>query len=233
MSTAIGRTPHDRRGWNRPSNGERGTCASCGNTTRFEERYIVARNGVPEWDPAWVCPRCGAETYVRNRTAVADHASERRYPPAGASTSRIDELRELRRVLTGIRRRAQAQQDLAIAMRGRVQPTLEQLTRSSLVSVLATNDQARWIDANGPACALTGYSRDELLTMSVMDLFTEATRFDRTWQRFLGHGHFVGACRLRQSSGCVITVECVANTNVMPGIHIGTLASRRMLQTIS
>ena len=119
-------------------------------------------------------------------------------------------------------------------MRGRAPSALERLTQSPLVSVLAIDNDGRWIEANAPACALTGYSRDELRKMTVTDLFAEHhTRFDRSWQRFLYHGHFVGECRLRQQSGQLITVECVASANLMPGVHVGTLASRRMLQMIS
>jgi PAS domain S-box-containing protein len=199
---------------------------------RFEERYVVAHDGTSLWEPAWVCRRCGIETFVRHEADGSHNQPERRYPPPGA-TSRIDELHALRRILADIRRRAQAQRESAIAMRGRTQPLLERIARSPLVSVLVADNDARWIEANAPACALTGYSRDELLRMTVTDLFTEHhNRFDRSWQRFLGRGHFVGACRLRQHSGQLITVECVASTNVMPGLHVGTLASRRMLQTI-
>jgi PAS domain S-box-containing protein len=209
-------------------------CASCANTTRFEERYVVARDGVSAWEPAWICRLCGAETFVRDGDAAAPaNRPQRRYVLAGAK-SRIDELRELRRILSNIRRQAQAQRQSAIAMRGRSHSLLEPLVHSALVSVMATDDRARYIDANAAACAITGYSRDELVTMTVANLFTEhQDRFDRSWQRFLNRGHFVGACRLRQRSGHLISVECIASANVMPGIHVATLASRRMLQTIS
>jgi PAS domain S-box-containing protein len=173
------------------------------------------------------------EIFVRHQAGGSHGDPDCRYEAADR-TSRVDELHELRRVLGDIRRRAQAQRELAIAMRGRTPSVLERLTQSPLVSVLAIDNDGRWIEANAPACALTGYSRDELRTMTVTDLFTEHhTRFDRSWQRFLCRGHFVGECRLRQHSGQLITVECVASANLMPGVHVGTLASRRMLQMIS
>jgi hypothetical protein len=81
---------------------------------------------------------------------------------------------------------------------------------------------------------LTGVPRADLLHRRLDDLFSQhPERFERAWRRFLQTGEFAGACRLRQGSGHLITVACVASANLIPGVHVATLASRRMLQKIA
>ena len=54
----------DRRGPNRPANGDRRPCPSCGGMMRFREWYVVTHARVTVTLPAWVCS-CGDETFVR------------------------------------------------------------------------------------------------------------------------------------------------------------------------
>ena len=54
----------DRRGPNRPANGERRPCPSCGGMMRFLEWYEVTHARVTVTLPVWVCS-CGDETFVR------------------------------------------------------------------------------------------------------------------------------------------------------------------------
>jgi len=190
----------------------------------------VARRGVTRWEPAWVCGRCGAETFVRHAPAKANGAAHRARRSAGAAERGDSD--ELRRVVADIRARAMGERGESGAARRRTDAFFGELTSSHLVSVLVADHDARLVEANTAACALIGLRRDHLLKLSVRDVFTEHPRFDRAWQRFLDDGEFSGACRLRQHSGRLVTVECVASTNVVPGIHVGALASRRLLQSL-
>ena len=54
----------DRRGPNRPADGERRLCPSCGEVMRFLEWYEVTHDRETVTLPAWVCS-CGNETFVR------------------------------------------------------------------------------------------------------------------------------------------------------------------------
>jgi PAS domain S-box-containing protein len=205
---------------------------ACGNTARFEERYMVARRGLTIREPAWVCRRCGDETFVRRRRGAAHSrtAAIRR----GLAGRGHDELRELRRVLNDIRARNEGRRGAATAIRKRLHPLLEEVAGGLFVSVLAADGAGRLLDANPAACALIGLPRADLLNRSVADLFCEdRQRFGGAWRRFLTTGGFAGACRLRQASGAFVTVECVASAHVLPGVHVATLASRRMLQSLA
>jgi PAS domain-containing protein len=233
VSTKSSRAAHDRRGSDRPANGERKTCTACGEIARFEERYVVGRRGVTMSEPAWVCAGCAAETFVRRREAKVSGGAGGGDARADAHDGRLGEIRELRRVLGDIRSHAGALRDEPGATRRRAQPFLEALTHAQLVSVIAADDRARLVAVNAAASALTGIPRDMLLTMTVRDLFTaQPQRFDRSWQRFVERGEFSGVCRLRQRAGRLVTVECVAGANVIPGLHVGTLASRRLLRSL-
>jgi hypothetical protein len=46
-------------------------------------------------------------------------------------------------------------------------------------------------------------------------------------------GHFRGRCQLRRKTGERIAVECLADANIMPGLHVATIAPRRVLRAIS
>lgn len=55
------------------------------------------------------------------------------------------------------------------------------------VAILIENDRARYIDVNAAATTLTGYTRAELLQMSVWDLTPEQSRESglTLWRAFL------------------------------------------------
>jgi PAS domain-containing protein len=229
---AVSTAPlHDRRGPDRPAHGDRRACSECGNAARFEERYFVVRSGLSIREPAWVCGSCSREWFVRRlsrrsrgaRAAGAANAPGRR--PRGA------DLRELQRVLADIR--ARAQREGAADARGRAASIAGEIARGELVSVVAVDEATRIVAVNSAACVLIGVSRELLVNMPVR-VFCAAPprRFDRVWRRFVETGRFDGPCRLRQRSGALISVECVASANVVPGVHVGALASRRLLQSL-
>jgi PAS domain-containing protein len=221
---------HDRRGPNRPLNGDRRPCAACGNTARFEERYTVARRGLIVRDPAWVCRRCGDETFVRRRGSAHSRSAPIR---RGLAVRRRDERGELRRALNAIRARNDAMLGPVITARKRLRALLVEVAAGLFVSVLAADSAGRLLDANPAACALIGIPHDDLLHRRLVDLFCgDPQRFGAAWRRFLTAREFAGVCRLRQASGGLVTVECVASAHLLPGVHVATLASRRMLHTL-
>ena len=120
--------------------------------------------------------------------------------------------------------------DAAAERRFRVDAS--QAHRVALLAVgvsLAADDSGRYIAASDALCALTGYSQDELLDMYVWDLsITRNLEKDqRTWRQFLRVGGFVGEYHLRRKSDETIRIPCIAVADVVPGLHVAAMASRR------
>jgi PAS domain S-box-containing protein len=93
------------------------------------------------------------------------------------------------------------------------------------VSVLAADNTGRYVAANSGAAALTGYSRPELLAMSVKDL-TPALRRDSTgelWRRFIQSGAQAGDYVLERKDGAPIAVHYAAYASVAPGVHVSII----------
>lgn len=104
----------------------------------------------------------------------------------------------------------------------------------SMISVLVADDDARYLEANAAACALSGYSRDELLALTIWDLTPEqrVPHDRRLWDRFLRDGRFEGSYRIRRRTGETVTIRCAASANVSPGLHVSALAPARLLEVI-
>lgn len=104
----------------------------------------------------------------------------------------------------------------------------------SVISVLVADDDARYVEANAAACALSGYSRDELLALTIWDLTPEqrVPQDRRLWDRFLRDGRFEGSYRIRRRTGETVTIRCAASANVSPGLHVSALAPARLLEVI-
>src|SRR3954464_6104270 len=68
------------------------------------------------------------------------------------------------------------------------------------VAILIANDRARYVEVNRAATVLTGYSRSELLGMSVWDLTPEPNKSTgmTAWKEFLRTGEQSGAYPLRR-----------------------------------
>jgi PAS domain S-box-containing protein len=95
------------------------------------------------------------------------------------------------------------------------------------VAVLVANNLGRYVDVNASATRLTGYSRAELLGMSLGDLAPDPPRHSltlRLWREFLARGRMSGAYRLRRKNGTVVTARYFAAANVLPGVHVSALA---------
>jgi len=185
----------------------------------FHER-VVARGDLTEAQPLWVC-RCGIE--VRVRVPFLD----RRPAPVvlGATTQlKTASLHDLRESLAEVRARAKAQRERAVSLRERTRASLMEAQRLVSVSALALDRNARHLAANRAASILTGYSEAELLQMSVWDL--TGTPREQAWLQFIDRGRRAGICLLRRKTGTLIAVRYVAGTDILPGVHVATMAPR-------
>jgi len=138
----------------------------------------------------------------------------------------------LRRVLADIRANASEAADAAtLSDRAR---QIASGTDESIISVLVADDNARYVEANAAVCALSGYTREQLLEMSIWDLSADEViaRGQRAWKRFLRDGRFEGNYRIKRSTGEHVTIQCSSAANVVPGLHVSTMASARLLHVL-
>jgi PAS domain S-box-containing protein len=115
--------------------------------------------------------------------------------------------------------------------RKRVEEALEQSRRlqalfdHALDAILLANGEGHYVDANPAACALTGYSREELLQLTVWDL-TPVPNHERArqlWDMFIAGGHQSGEYTLRCKDRTLAEIEYHAVANIVPGLHLSVL----------
>lgn len=107
------------------------------------------------------------------------------------------------------------------ALRHLLQQCLDELS----VAALAADNSARYIAANKQAAELTGYTRDELLRMTVSDI-TPAVRHATTghlWNEFIQAGSQSGDYVLARKDGKTVGVRYQAFASVTPGLHVSLL----------
>ena len=114
-------------------------------------------------------------------------------------------------------------------LRGRPTSALRHLLQRHLeelpVAALAADNSARYIAANARAAELTGYTRDELLRMTVSDI-TPAVRRETAahlWNAFIQAGSQSGDYVLVRQDGLTVGVHYQAFASVAPGIHVSLL----------
>lgn len=92
-------------------------------------------------------------------------------------------------------------------------------------AALAADNTGRYVAANEKASELTGYSRTELLRMTVRDL-TPLVRQDAAadlWSRFIQIGSQTGEYVLQRKGGTPLGVRYDAYASVAPGVHLSLL----------
>ncbi len=99
------------------------------------------------------------------------------------------------------------------------------LFEAALDAVLIADSEGRYVDANPAAQALLGYSRDEILALSVSDVtaLDPARPFTEQWERFLSAGTLNGDYQVRGKAGTDRTgaLRAVANATSRP--HLWTM----------
>jgi PAS domain S-box-containing protein len=89
-------------------------------------------------------------------------------------------------------------------------------------AIFLIDDDGRFIRVNPAAEALTGYSAEELRTMTFFDL-TPSSSLERgrsQWREFLRVGALSGDYWLSRKNGAPVEVEFQAVANVVPGLHL-------------
>ena len=102
---------------------------------------------------------------------------------------------------------------------------LQALFNSALDAILIANDDGEYVDANPAACALLGYSRDELLRLSVWEVTPASLRdeIEARWRQFGAEGEQRGEYTLQRKDGGERTVEYRAVAHFLPGRHLSIL----------
>lgn len=95
------------------------------------------------------------------------------------------------------------------------------LSSDRQVAELVADDQGRYVECNDAATQLVGFSREELLRMSVWDLTPGADQIQSLllWQEFIRQGFGAGLYRLTTKDGREVEVTYKAVANVTPGRH--------------
>lgn len=103
----------------------------------------------------------------------------------------------------------------------------EVVTDGDVPAALLADNAAQCIAVNDAACALTGRSREELLSLHVWDLSPQRKVDDgrQIWARFVESGSLSGAYVLTIPSGQEIEARFAASTDVLPGCHLSLLQS--------
>ncbi len=108
---------------------------------------------------------------------------------------------------------------------GETRDRMQALFEHAQDALLLTNDTGYYIDANPAACALTGYSRAELLCLNVAALTppSDLPQLSDMWQAFLDAGVRRGEYMILCKDGNLVPVEFVAVAQIVPGVHLSVL----------
>ena len=117
---------------------------------------------------------------------------------------------------------------------------LQALFDHALDAIMLADDEGRYVEVNPAVCALTGYTRDELLGMRPADLASShqrpvevADQFDE----FVHAGTESGTFALRHKDGHMVETEYRAVSNIQPGVHLSVLRDvttrNRMLRALT
>jgi PAS domain S-box-containing protein len=93
------------------------------------------------------------------------------------------------------------------------------------VAVLIADDAGRYVAANQRAVRLTGFSVEQLLSLTVADLtpVPYTADFQSLWREFITAGAQKGTYQLRRQDGSVVHVHYAAWANIAPGMHVTVL----------
>ena len=96
---------------------------------------------------------------------------------------------------------------------------------NALDAILVANDDAHYVEANPAACALLGYSRAELLRMTVWDVMPARDRAtaEGLRQAFVAAAQQSGELTVRCKDGSARETEYRAVANFMPGLHLSVI----------
>lgn len=93
----------------------------------------------------------------------------------------------------------------------------------SLDAIVLVDDDGRYVQVNGAACAMLGYAREELLAKTLADVSARTEGLSAAWHAFLAQGELSGDYVLRRKDGALRTVDFRAVAHVLPGTHMAIL----------
>jgi PAS domain S-box-containing protein len=93
---------------------------------------------------------------------------------------------------------------------------------NALDAILLMDDAGRYVDGNPAICQLLGYSREELLNLTVWDVtpVQDRERIPELLSRFLSAGMLIGEYSLLCKDGATREVEYHSVANILPGLHL-------------
>lgn len=99
---------------------------------------------------------------------------------------------------------------------------LQAISEHSLDAIVLSDDKTRYVDANPAACALLGYSREELLQKSLWDLIPthQQATGEKSWHSFLTSFSLNREYEVVTRDGSTRNVEVRAVANILPGLHL-------------
>lgn len=95
------------------------------------------------------------------------------------------------------------------------------------IAVLVADDAGCYIAVNEEACRLTGYSRDELVALSVAELTApeDAAAGERLWNSFVRSDYQRGSFTIRHKNGTPLRVVYHAYADIADGMHVSFLTA--------
>ncbi|MCS6274257.1 MAG: response regulator [Opitutus sp.] len=102
------------------------------------------------------------------------------------------------------------------------QARLQALFDHSNDAIMLVNDSGRYVEVNPAACALLGYSREELLKLGVGEIFSKSEHglAEGAWHEFLETGTQRGECSLRRKDGTLSRADYSAIAHIQNGLHL-------------
>lgn len=93
----------------------------------------------------------------------------------------------------------------------------------ALEPILLMDGNGRYVDANPAACAFLGYSREQLLGMTLWDVTPPELRprIPELMKQFLSEGILSGQYTLVCKNGATRVAEFRSVANIVPGLHLG------------
>jgi PAS domain S-box-containing protein len=84
-------------------------------------------------------------------------------------------------------------------------------------AVFVADENGHYVAVNQAACALVGYTREELLSMRVTEIADDRAG---KWDEMLETGHASGIARLTHKDGSEVEFEYVAGSTVVAGMPV-------------
>ena len=99
---------------------------------------------------------------------------------------------------------------------------LQALFDSTQDAIFLTDDAMRFVDVNPAACKLLGYTKQELLGLTVIDVIPPDVReeYPQRWAEFIAAGRQAAEYLLWRRDGRPVEVDYHADSNILPGLHL-------------